>query len=473
MVFSSSTFLFVYFPVVLVIYYLLHQRYRNTFLFLASLVFYAWGEPKFVLVLIISVFINYVAALLVDIKRVGGGKTCKIILGIDVVLNLLLLFVFKYLNFITGNLKYIFPEIVVTDIVLPIGISFFTFQAISYVTDVCRGRGKAQRNILNVGLYITFFPQLIAGPIVRYKSIASEILERNTTWDDFCIGTKRFLRGIIKKIIVSNNLALVADTAFSSTSGDLSVCMAWFGMLAYTLQIYYDFSGYSDMAIGLGRMFGFHFNENFDYPYISKSITEFWRRWHISLGSWFRDYVYIPLGGSKVETRWRHIRNLFIVWFLTGIWHGARWNFIFWGLMYFVLLLLEKYIIHPEKFSGIRWKKYAWQVVTMLCVGFGWVLFRVEGLHSAVSYVKLMFGLQNNLFVNAETLFYIREYACITLIAIIFSVPVLRYLEEYVCRRNKKWILEIVESIVYVILFLFAISYLVTGAHNPFIYFNF
>ncbi len=385
----------------------------------------------------------------------------------------MLLFVFKYLNFITGNLKYIFPEIVVTDIVLPIGISFFTFQAISYVTDVCRGRGKAQRNILNVGLYITFFPQLIAGPIVRYKSIASEILERNTTWDDFCIGTKRFLRGIIKKIIVSNNLALVADTAFSSTSGDLSVCMAWFGMLAYTLQIYYDFSGYSDMAIGLGRMFGFHFNENFDYPYISKSITEFWRRWHISLGSWFRDYVYIPLGGSKVETRWRHIRNLFIVWFLTGIWHGARWNFIFWGLMYFVLLLLEKYIIHPEKFSGIRWKKYAWQVVTMLCVGFGWVLFRVEGLHSAVSYVKLMFGLQNNLFVNAETLFYIREYACITLIAIIFSVPVLRYLEEYVCRRNKKWILEIVESIVYVILFLFAISYLVTGAHNPFIYFNF
>lgn len=385
----------------------------------------------------------------------------------------MLLFVFKYLNFITGNLKYIFPEIVVTDIVLPIGISFFTFQAISYVADVCRGRGKAQRNILNVGLYITFFPQLIAGPIVRYESIASEILERNTTWDDFCIGTKRFLRGIIKKIIVSNNLALVADTAFSSTSGDLSVCMAWFGMLAYTLQIYYDFSGYSDMAIGLGRMFGFHFNENFDYPYISKSIMEFWRRWHISLGSWFRDYVYIPLGGSKVETRWRHIRNLFIVWFLTGIWHGARWNFIFWGLMYFVLLLLEKYIIHPEKFSGIKWKKYVWQVVTMLCVGFGWVLFRAEGLHSAVSYIKFMFGLQNNLFVNAETLFYIREYACITLIAIIFSVPVLRYLEECVCRRNKKWILEIVESIVYVILFLFAISYLVTGAHNPFIYFNF
>ena len=377
MLFSSSVFLFLFLPGVLIVYYLLLRPWRqaqNIFLLLASLVFYAWGEPWFVLVMMLSIAVNYGFGLWVDRDGRRGGARLPVVLA--VLFNLGILFVFKYLTFTLSILNRLGAAFVIPGIELPIGISFFTFQALSYVLDVKRGRGQVQRSPLKVGLYISFFPQLIAGPIVKYETVADQIDHRRETWEDFSAGCARFIVGLGKKVLLSNQLALVADRAFLLEGADkLTTSFAWLGALCYTLQIYYDFSGYSDMAIGLGKLFGFHFLENFQYPYLSQSVTEFWRRWHISLSTWFRDYVYFPLGGSRVSSRGKHIRNLFVVWLLTGIWHGANWTFLAWGLFYFVLLVLEKY-----GHLGRGWPEVCRWLFTFLMVNFAWVVFRADGL---------------------------------------------------------------------------------------------
>ncbi len=350
MVFSSLTFLFFFLPITLAVNAILPRQVRNYWLLIVSLVFYAWGAGSFVLVMILSIAMNYVFARLIDWSDKPGFR--KAILWLAVAANLGILFYNKYMNFFTENLAKIFGDsITVTSIILPIGISFFTFQAMSYVVDVYRKDTPVQKNPYYLGLYIAFFPQLIAGPIVRYRTIAAQIEEREITVDKFTTGVSRFCAGFAMKVILANNLSVVADAAFelSSTPGNLSVCFAWLGAIAYSLQILFDFSGYSSMAIGLGRMFGFEFLENFDYPYISKTVTEFWRRWHMSLGQWFRDYVYFPLGGSRVDKKWKIGRNLFIVWALNGMWHGANWTFILWGIGYFVAIYFEKLTNLPKR----------------------------------------------------------------------------------------------------------------------------
>lgn len=331
MVFSSSTFIFMFLPIVLIGYYLINPQYRNIFLLIVSLVFYAFTEPRFVLILILSIVINYTVGVTID--RIESAIAKKIILLCGIIIDLLILCVFKYTNFLTINIHRIWVSMKIANIALPVGISFFTFQEISYIVDVYRGE-EVQNNPLNLGLYISFFPQLIAGPIVRYKMIAQEINQREHSWNEFSEGIVIFICGFAKKIILSNNMSIIADKAFAGDLSNQSIAFAWLGAFAYTYQIYFDFSGYSDMAIGLGRMFGFHFPQNFNYPYASKNITDFWRRWHISLGTWFRDYIYIPLGGSRKGDR-KTIRNLLVVWLLTGLWHGAGWDIYYMGAVTF------------------------------------------------------------------------------------------------------------------------------------------
>lgn len=362
MLFASTTFLFLFLPAVLIIYYGLLRKsllLKNLFLTIVSLLFYAWGEPKFVIVMLLSITANWFFGVGVAKYMETNRKLAKAVVAAAVVLNLSTLFVFKYLSFTAGVVSDIFGiNSPVGQIALPIGISFFTFQAMSYVIDVYRGQGTYQKNIINVGLYIACFPQLIAGPIVRYETVAYEIENRKETVDDLLDGFARFVVGMSKKVLIANNLAVCADSIFGAV-GDLTVAASWLGAVCYAFQIFFDFSGYSDMAIGLGRMFGFHYLENFNYPYISRSITEFWRRWHISLGTWFRDYVYIPLGGNR-GSKLRMVFNIFMVWLLTGIWHGANWTFLIWGLMYFVLLIVEKFTGINKRETGklgnvLRW----------------------------------------------------------------------------------------------------------------------
>lgn len=356
MLFPSEVFLFLFLPFVLAVYYLVLRKHtvgKNIFLFIMSLLFYAYGEPKYVFLMLFMILLHYGLGLLIN-KYSGDERMQKLILFLMVVIDVCILGYFKYLNFIVS----IFTSKADTfKIVLPIGISFFTFQAISYVVDVYRGKGKVQTQFLNVGLYISLFPQLIAGPIVRYETVANEIENRKENLNDFAVGVNRFIIGLGKKVLLANQFAVVSDTVFgnvTSTGTTNSFLLLWMGAIAYTLQIFFDFAGYSDMAIGLGRMFGFHFLENFKYPYISKSISEFWRRWHISLQTWFKDYIYIPLGGSRVNSKTRLVFNIFVVWFLTGVWHGANWTFIVWGLMYFVLLILEKFFIWMRKWENLK-----------------------------------------------------------------------------------------------------------------------
>lgn len=470
MLFSSTVFIYLFLPAVLVCYYLFLRKnlfLKNTFLFAVSLFFYGWGEPKFVLLMILSIIANWLFGLLVDkAKRAESKVGIRLTVAITCLFNLGLLFIFKYLNFTESIISGIFGTTpVIEKIALPIGISFFTFQAMSYVLDVLRGNGEVQKNILNVGLYIAFFPQLIAGPIVRYETVAYEIKNRKESFDDFFGGFSRFITGLGKKVLLSNNFAILADKAFDlSSAGELSTAMAWLGALSYTFQIFFDFSGYSDMAIGLGRMFGFHFLENFDYPYISRSVTEFWRRWHISLGSWFRDYVYFPLGGSRVKKS-RHIFNLFVVWALTGIWHGANWTFIVWGLMYFALLCFEKLSgFNDRKIPNIiKW------LYTMFFVIIGWVIFRAESLSDAIGYIGTMFGLNGSGFSDGIFAGYFSQSFILLTIGAICSVPIAKSFSKV------NWGLagDIIYVLAMVFLFVLCIASLVSNSYNPFIYFNF
>ena len=474
MVFSSTIFIFLFLPIAILGYYIIHPKLRNAFLLIISLFFYAWGEPKFVFIMISSIFVNYIFGLLVD--RYRDQKTvAKSILASMCIFNIGVFYIFKYLNFTISNLNLIFNDsITQTNILLPIGISFFTFQAMSYVIDVYRQQGEVQKNPFYVGLYITFFPQLIAGPIVRYETVAYQINNRNENIDDFAEGIKRFIVGLSKKVLLSNTLAAIADKAYSYNDfSELSVAMAWIGAAAYSLQILYDFSGYSDMAIGMGKMFGFHFNENFNYPYISKSISEFWRRWHISLGTWFRDYVYFPLGGSRVTNKGRLVFNLFIVWLLTGVWHGASWTFVIWGQFYFILLAFEKLSGYPKKFKTII-AKQLYRVFTLLCIILGWVVFRAEDLKTAFGYMGSMFGLQGNDLYDNIAINIFTDNLLILILGIIFTIPIGKWIKEKINENNK---FVVVSSIlikgVYLILFIICAIFTVSSTYNPFIYFNF
>lgn len=471
MLFSSTVFIYFFLPAVLILYYTVLRKSRtaqNVFLFIASIFFYAWGEPKFVLVMLLSIFANWLFALSADTaKKRNRLKLAKALIAADCVFNLTLLFIFKYLSFTSSFVRSLGINVPAYSIALPIGISFFTFQAMSYVIDVYRGNGEVQKNILNVGLYVAFFPQLIAGPIVRYETVAWEIKNRKETPEDFFSGFSRFIVGLGKKVMLANTFALLADKSFAASSaGGLSAPMAWLGAIAYTLQIFFDFCGYSDMAIGLGKMFGFHFLENFDYPYISKSITEFWRRWHISLGTWFRDYVYFPLGGSRVKSKSRLIFNLFAVWALTGIWHGAEWTFLIWGLMYFVLLVIEKlsgFNKADGKVLGVFKRIY-----TLFFVVIGWVFFRADNTAAALSYIKAM--LLPSGAPLGEFTGYLSQNAFMLAIGIILCTPAAKKFSE---RFGKSPVFSFFRWLGLSALFVMCLASLVSNSYNPFIYFNF
>ena len=470
MLFSSIVFIFVFLPIVLIIYYVLlknNRKYQNVFLLISSLIFYAWGEPWFVLIMIFSIILNWLYAIQVSKSYTSIRK--RIIIIIMLISNLGILFIYKYLKFFIANLNAIsFVNLNVPAIVLPIGISFFTFQAISYVVDISRGDGEVQKSPLNVGLYIGLFPQLIAGPIVRYKTISEQILYRKESINCFNEGVKRFIIGLTKKMVIANTIALIADNTFNNNISTLSVMSAWLGAIAFTLQIYFDFSGYSDMAIGLGKMFGFEFLENFDYPYISKSISEFWRRWHISLGTWFRDYVYIPLGGSRVRAKSRLIINLFIVWILTGIWHGANWTFITWGALYFILLSFEKL----TRYEKVKLPVLIKRIYTLGFVIFGWVLFKSNSLLDAFEYMKSMLGLNQNSFVDLLFFINIKENYFVIISAIMFSTPIFSNLRQ---KFQSKSIFanNLFEISTLLVMLLISFTYVIKGSYNPFIYFNF
>lgn len=475
MVFSSTIFLFFFLPLTLMGYYILPRKGRNTFLLLVSLFFYAWGEPNFILVMLFSIFMNYIFGLLVDKYR-KIKNVSYLILTIMTIFNISVFFIYKYLDFAISNVNHFLGfNIPLSNIILPIGISFFTFQAMSYVIDVYREHGKVQKNPFNVALYITFFPQLIAGPIVRYETICDSIDGRKESLDDFAEGVKRFILGLSKKVILSNSLAIIADKAYGySDYSQLSVGLSWLGAISYSLQILFDFSGYSDMAIGLGKMFGFHFNENFNYPYISRTISEFWRRWHISLGTWFRDYVYFPLGGSRVKKKSRLIFNLFIVWLLTGIWHGANWNYIIWGLFYFVLITFEKIFKVEAKLKNIVTKEL-YRGFTLLCILFGWVLFRANNINQAISYIKSMLSLNNNPLSDEVNLFLLRDNFIILVIAIIFCIPLTKLINKIIKKKSAlfDYYNTLSTPIIYIVLFIIDIAYILNSSYNPFIYFNF
>ena len=478
MLFSSMEFVFIFLPTVVGMHLILRGKVRNYWLLLSSLLFYAWGEPSFVFVMIGSIVLNYILALLIEHNRNHTGWK-KALLGIDIVCNLSVLFIFKYLNFVSRNIRNWLPGMVpvipATSIVLPVGISFFTFQALSYVIDIYRGT-SAQKNPAYLGLYISMFPQLIAGPIVRYDTVAEQINNRKITMLSFSEGVLMFLRGFNKKILLANVLSEIADVAFGSS--DLSIGMAWLGALCYMLQIYFDFGGYSDMAIGLGKMLGFQFERNFDYPYISRTVTEFWRRWHISLGSWFRDYVYFPMGGSRVESKAKLIRNLSVVWLLTGIWHGAEWTFILWGILYGILITLEKLRGIPQRLEkqGHVFIRTLYQIFTLLVILLGWVLFRSENIAQAGIYLKTMFGLNHRQFMDDALLFYFRDYIMVLLAGILCCTPLFTKLKEMVGGMKEGVCGVMTDAIIWVVqlaLFLSSVGALLMGAHNPFIYFNF
>lgn len=468
MVFSSIVFLFTFLPLILLIYFLVPKKLRNLVLLLGSLVFYAWGEPVYIFLMIFSIVFNYICGL--DIARnLGEPIKAKRSLGFNIVVNLLMLGFFKYEGFLLDTINMVLPfDIPYRALPLPIGISFYTFQILSYIIDVYRGQVEVQRNILNFAVYVTMFPQLIAGPIVQYSDIERQLRERVESWDKFGEGVLFFIRGLSKKVLLANAIGLVFDQVIALKMGQVSVVTAWIGCAAYTFQIYFDFSGYSDMAIGLGKMFGFEFRMNFFYPYTSKSITEFWRRWHISLGTWFREYVYIPLGGNRVTTL-KHIRNIMVVWMLTGLWHGASWNFVAWGLYYGILLLIEKYALAPllERLPSVIRHTYS-----MILVMIGWVFFFSENLSAAVTYLQLMLGMGGHGFIDREALYLLKTNIIPLIIMILVSTPFVNTIYEKFIYGGEK-VRTGTNCIVYAVMFLLCVAFLVTESYNPFLYFRF
>lgn len=468
MLFSSIVFLFSFLPAVMILYYLLPVRFRNVILLLASLVFYAWGEPVYLFLMLLSILFNYFSGL--DIARnLQDKRAAKRSLVFNLIINLAVLGFFKYEGFVLDTLNGILPvHISYHALPLPIGISFYTFQILSYIIDVYRGNVKVQTNLPNFALYVTMFPQLIAGPIVQYADVDEQLASREVSRTKFGEGSMYFIRGLAKKVLLANTSGMIFTEVSGLAKGNIAVMTAWLGAFAYMFQIYFDFSGYSGMAIGLGKMLGFEFNMNFNYPYVSKSITEFWRRWHISLSSWFRDYVYIPLGGNRVS-KIKHIRNLLIVWFLTGLWHGAAWNFVAWGLYYGVILIIEKYLLSPVL---DRLPDVVRHIYSIVLVVIGWVLFFSSSFGQAADYIRVMFGAGAHGFADRESMYLLTSNLILWLILIFGSTPLVHFRYEHML-RTKKWNTTIINSVVYAALFIVCIAYLVTETYNPFLYFRF
>ena len=466
MLFSSIPFLYYFLPIVLILYFIVPKVLKNTVLLLASLYFYHWGEPKYVVLMVVSIAVGYVMGLLIG--KFHGKPLSKVFLWISVVFDLILLGYFKYMDFFITNINVVTGlSLPLLRIALPIGISFFTFQILSYKVDVYRGNVPAQKNPLHLGAYIAMFPQLIAGPIVRYADVAAQLENRTHTIDKISAGACRFILGLGKKILIANALGELCD--IFKASGDKSVLFYWLYGISFCLHVYFDFSGYSDMAIGLGKIFAFDFLENFNYPYISRSATEFWRRWHMSLGSWFRDYVYIPLGGNRVP-KWRWFFNIFVVWMLTGFWHGASWNFIIWGLYFAVLLVIEKmWLLKPLEKTQIISRIY-----TLFFVLISFVIFNAADMGEAFAYIGGMFGAGGIPFVSAEFVYYLRSFAVVLVIAIIGATPLPKNLVLKL-RRNEKAakVLNVIEPIFLLGLLIVMTAYLVDGSFNPFLYFRF
>lgn len=467
MVFSSLTFLLFYLPGVLAVYYLVPAKLKNLVLFVFSLLFYAWGEPIYVGLMIFSTVLDYCCGRAAEAYR--GTKKAKAALIVSVTVNLGLLCLFKYTDFLLTTINGVFGlSIPLLNLPLPIGISFYTFQTMSYTIDVYRGDTKAQKNLISFGAYVSLFPQLIAGPIVRYQTIAAQIDHRVHTADLFSSGVKRFVCGLAKKVLLANNIGLLWNTISQTELSGLTVVSAWLGLIAFGFQVYFDFSGYSDMAIGLGRMFGFSFCENFDYPYISASVTEFWRRWHISMGTWFRDYVYIPLGGNRRGFKIQ-LRNIAIVWLLTGFWHGAAWNYVLWGIFYGLLLMLEKFFLLEKlkKFPAAVARLY-----TLLCVLVGWGLFAIEDFSKLGGYFGAMFGAGAG-FCDNNTLWQLSSYLPLLGICLVASTPLASKLYGWLREKCVPAAMTAADSCGIVCGMLLSTAYLVSGSYNPFLYFRF
>lgn len=457
MVFSSLVFLFVFLPLVLFVYYLSPRRMRNGILFAVSLVFYAWGEPIYIVLMIFSTFADYAFGLALSNSN-RSDRFRKWIVFASVVVNLSVLSFFKYADFVIETINGLaHTEIPLVELPLPIGISFYTFQSLSYIIDVYRKEAEAQRNWVDFGAYVSLFPQLVAGPIVKYHTIAEQLQHRRESIPLFAEGVRRFLIGLGKKVLLANNIGLLWDTISHSSMETMPLLTAWLGILAFALQIYFDFSGYSDMAIGLGLMFGFRFEENFRYPYTAESMTDFWRRWHISLGSWFRDYVYIPLGGNRHGLP-KQLRNIAIVWLLTGLWHGASWNYVLWGAYFGLLLVLEKMFWLRALEKVPKWFRH---VYALLAIAVGWVIFVFEDFGDMTHYFVRMFTSQNG-FYDDTTLYYVLTEGPLIIIAILASLPIMKNV------TFKSW-----HIVLYMMIYLMSIAYLVDASFNPFLYFRF
>ena len=463
MVFSSITFLFYFLPIVLIIYYLIPNKYKNIALLISSFIFYFYGEPKNIYIMILSILATYIFGILID--KYKKTKYSKIFLILSIFINIGLLIYFKYADFIIKNINlWLSNKIDLIHVILPIGISFYTFQLISYIVDVYRGEAKVQKNIIKLATYISLFPQLIAGPIVRYTTIENQLENREYNMKNFSIGVRRFIIGLGKKVMIANvmgnliNIFLVSD--------EKSVLFYWLYAIALMIQIYFDFSGYSDMAIGLGKMLGFDFPENFNYPYIATSITDFWRRWHISLSSWFRDYIYIPLGGNRVsKLKW--IRNIIIVWMLTGLWHGAEWNFVIWGLYFGVLLIIEKVFL-------LKWlqkiPKVISRIYTLFIVMISFIIFNGEGISTILENIGGLFKFVSIPLITNESMYYLKSYIIVIILGIIGATPICK---NILTNEKLKKIVNILEPIYLLLIFIICTSYIVDGSFNPFLYFRF
>ena len=466
MLFSSISFLYYFLPLVLIIYFFTPEKYKNFTLFLTSMFFYFYGEPKYLWLLLLSCLINYFFGFLIYTST--ESKIQKNYLIISIILNISLLFYFKYTNFFISNLNSLFGfDLSFINVYMPIGISFFTFQAMSYVIDVYRKDVPANKNFISFSTYVSLFPQLVAGPIVRYTTINNELKKRNHSFSLFALGTRRFLIGLAKKVVIANTIGELCHLLAYSI--EISVLSKWIEAISFTLQIYFDFSGYSDMAIGLGLIFGFKFLENFNYPYISKSITEFWRRWHISLSSWLRDYIYLPLGGNRVpKIKW--IRNIIIVWFLTGFWHGASYNFILWGLYFAFILIIEKLFLT----NFLKKHKIFGLFYTIFFVIISFVIFNGDNLTIPISNLKTMFGLNNYPLYNKEIIYYLKSYKYILLLAFISSTPYPKIIiENFKKNRILNNLISFIEPIYLLLILILVTTFLIDASFNPFLYFRF
>ena len=456
MIFSSLIFIFIFLPIFLLVYYIVPFKYKNIILLIFSLLFYSWGEPIYILLLLFSSFINYYGS---NIIRKCKDKKRKLYFILIIVINILLLGFFKYLNFIIGNLNLLGLNIEMVNIALPLGISFFTFQTMSYTIDIYQDNDIVPDTFLNFLTYVSMFPQLVAGPIVRYQEVSNELRKREIKKDNIYNGFFKFLTGLFKKVLLANNIGYIFSL-ITKDIGSISLLTAWLGIISFALQIYYDFSGYSDMAKGIGTMLGFNYPDNFNYPYIADSITDFWRRWHITLSSWFRDYVYIPLGGNRCS-KLINIRNILIVWLLTGIWHGASWNFIIWGLYFGIILIIEKFIIKKLLLKLPSFLKHIYAIILILI---GWVIFAFDDFNIVLLYLSKMFT--NNIFIDNSFLFFVKNYFVFYLFGILFCTPIIKKV------KNSR-IISVLIIIIYIFLFIITISFLVSDSYNPFLYFRF